>query len=145
MGRPTLYTPELALTICQRLADGESLRSVCRDEAMPGRTAVWQWLDAHPSFANHYARACEMRAEYYVEQAMEIADTPVMGKKTITKASGVEIVEGDMIEHRKLQIDIRKWTAARMAPKRWGVKSPQPPTGDEENGPKLIDPNGEIP
>jgi len=34
-GRPTEYTKELANTICNRIADGNSLRSVCLAEDMP--------------------------------------------------------------------------------------------------------------
>jgi hypothetical protein len=33
-GRPSDYTPEPAALICERITQGESLRSVCRDDAM---------------------------------------------------------------------------------------------------------------
>ena len=39
-GRPSLYTDKLAAKICRRLAEGETLRSVCRDEAMPDKATV---------------------------------------------------------------------------------------------------------
>ena len=39
-GRPGLYTPELAREICERLAEGETLRSVCRDKHMPDERRV---------------------------------------------------------------------------------------------------------
>ncbi len=32
-GRPTLYTEALAAKICRRLAEGETLRSICRDRS----------------------------------------------------------------------------------------------------------------
>ncbi len=34
-GRPSLYTEALAAKICRRLAEGETLRAICRDKAMP--------------------------------------------------------------------------------------------------------------
>ena len=34
-GRPSLYTEPLAAKICRRLAEGESLRGICADKAMP--------------------------------------------------------------------------------------------------------------
>jgi hypothetical protein len=34
-GRPGLYTPETVERICDRLADGESLKGICRDPGMP--------------------------------------------------------------------------------------------------------------
>lgn len=50
----------------------------------------------------------------------KIADTPLLGVKTKTGPNGVEITEGDMIEHRKLQVDTRKWLLARLAAKTYG-------------------------
>ena len=35
IGRPTDYSDELAAEILSRIAMGESMRSVCRDPAMP--------------------------------------------------------------------------------------------------------------
>ena len=35
MGRPTTYTPQLALNICQRIADGESVRSIVEEGQAP--------------------------------------------------------------------------------------------------------------
>jgi hypothetical protein len=43
-GRPTDYTEALAEEICLRLAEGESLVSICREEGMPRRAAVFRWL-----------------------------------------------------------------------------------------------------
>lgn len=86
-----------------------------------------------------------MQAEFYVEQAIEISDTPLIGQKTVTKAAGTEITEGDMIEHRRLQIDIRKWTAARLAPKKYGDPGKQAAADPEDSRPKLIDNNPDIP
>ena len=52
---------------------------------------------------------------------MEIADTPQPGIKRKTLPDGsVETLEGDMIDHRRLQVDTRKWALARMFPKRFG-------------------------
>ncbi len=43
-GRPSLYTEPLAAKICLRLAEGETLRSICRDGAMPDKATVLRWL-----------------------------------------------------------------------------------------------------
>jgi len=47
-GRPTKYTPELGKRICEELASGRTLRSVCRDdETMPDERTVRSWaIDA---------------------------------------------------------------------------------------------------
>ena len=38
-----LYTPALADTICKRIAEGESLRAICRDPGMPSEGTVRGW------------------------------------------------------------------------------------------------------
>ncbi len=45
-GRPSLYTEALAAKICRRLAEGETLRSICRGKAMPAISTVMGWLTA---------------------------------------------------------------------------------------------------
>ena len=34
-GRPSTYGQEIADEVCRRLAGGESLRAICRDEGIP--------------------------------------------------------------------------------------------------------------
>ncbi len=70
-----------------------------------------------------YARAREDQADTLADEIVAIADEPAAGKKTTTKANGdVETVEGDMIEHRRLRVDARKWTAAKLKPKKYGER-----------------------
>lgn len=121
-GRPTIFSAEIAAAICERLANGESLLAICRDLAMPNRSTVYRWLAADKEFCDKYARAREAQADYLAEQALEIADTPQIGIKTKTGPNGMETTEGDMIEHRRLQVDTRKWFAAKVAPKKYGDK-----------------------
>lgn len=59
-GRPSVYTDEIAEEICYRLADGEPLLSICRDEHLPHRATVLRWVvkAGHP-FADRYFEARE--------------------------------------------------------------------------------------
>jgi hypothetical protein len=117
------YSPEIADEICQRLSDGESLRGICGDLHMPSESAVRFWvLDDVNGFAAQYARAREVGYLRLAEEILQIADTPVTGTKSVSKATGMEITEGDMIEHRRLQVDTRKWMLAKMLPKVYGDK-----------------------
>ena len=116
------FSQELFDTICERIADGESLRSICRDDAMPALSTAFKWLDEKPGLSDQYARACEVRQAHLFDEIIDIADTPVVGEKRKTTKDGVEIVEGDMIEHRRLQIEARKWALGRMNPKKYGDK-----------------------
>lgn len=123
-GRPSIYSEQLVDTICSRLAEGESLRKICQDDDMPGRQTVLSWLDddRYAEFRAKYARAREAQADHLAAEIVEIADTPQVGVKTVTKESGIETTEGDMVEHRKLRILARQWYAAKLAPKKYGDK-----------------------
>lgn len=120
MSRPSIFSAELGLQICERIADGESLRAVCSDEAMPGRTTVLRWLAENDAFRGQYAQAREVQADLLAEEIIEIADTPLLGVTTKTSKDGIETTEGDMIAHRRLQVDARKWFASKVAPKKYG-------------------------
>lgn len=121
MGRPSSYTPEIAAEICERLAGGESLISICSADPMPPKSVVFQWLAKNADFADQYARARITWADSEFERMMEIADTPQEGVIVKVNADGKEeITREDMLGHRKLQVDTRKWALARMFPKKYG-------------------------
>lgn len=117
------FTQEIADKICERLSDGESLRSICRDENMPGTTTVLRWLSTNDKFRSQYAHARELQADALADQILDISNTPVIGETiTIKETGGQEIKRADMIEHRRLQIDARKWYAGKLRPKVYGTK-----------------------
>ena len=130
MGRPSSFTQEVADEICELMSDGQSLRDICSADNMPRRTTVYRWLDANEPFRDQYARACEARESELFDQIIEIADTPQIGTKSVSKATGLEITEADMIEHRRLQVEARKWALGKMAPKKYGDKITQEHTGN---------------
>lgn len=117
MGRPSEFTQETADQICTRLVGGESLLAICRDEAMPGASTVFQWLKAHPEFAESYARARDIHAELKFDEIQEIADD---GKRDYTATEAGAVVDHDHIARSRLRVDTLKWRLARMAPKKYG-------------------------
>ncbi len=123
-GRPSDFTSEIADAICERLADGESLKSICFSDGMPHRATVFRWLGAHAEFRDSYARAREAQADALFDEILDIANTPITGEKTKVDKDGnvIEMTKADMIEHRRLQIDARKWIAAKLRPKVYGDK-----------------------
>jgi hypothetical protein len=64
-GRPTGFTPELGKEICMRMAEGESVRSICRDDNMPCRKTINNWLlkPDHKEFLRQYETAENLRAD----------------------------------------------------------------------------------
>lgn len=122
-GRPTDYSQDIADMICERLADGESLRSICEADDLPARSTVFRWLSLHPEFQDQYARAREAQADAIFDEMIDIADNPLIGEKTKTLPDGKkETTTGDMIEHRRLQVETRKWMAGKLRPKKYSDK-----------------------
>jgi Bacteriophage Sf6, terminase small subunit-like len=56
-GRPSDYSAQVAMSICHRLVDGESLRAICGDARMPGRATVFRWIARHKEFRDRYTLA----------------------------------------------------------------------------------------
>ena len=72
-GRPSHYSAEIADTICDRLAGGESLRAICTDAGMPDRATVSRWLAHYEEFRDLYGSARECQAESLVDEILKIA------------------------------------------------------------------------
>ncbi len=121
-GRPSRYTPELAAVICERLAEGETLRSVCRDKAMPDKATVLRWLGdkTKVDFRDQYAHARDMQADALFDEALEIADD--VSGDWFTDKDGRKVLDHEHVQRSRLRVDTRKWAASKMAPKRYGDK-----------------------
>ena len=120
-GRPTKYSQELADTICERLAIGESLRTVCKPDSMPSVSTIFNWFRSQEGFLEQYEKAKQESADAMAEDILEIADNPQMGEiRTIKPDGSVEVKQDEMLGHRRLQIDTRKFLMAKMKPKRYG-------------------------
>lgn len=129
-GRPSSYTEKLADAICERLASGESLRAICRDESMPGMTTVFKWLadPNKPEFVKQYTHAREEQAETLADEIVGIADeecTMVKAIKHPTAAKGDEedlevVFDSTAVARNRLRVEARKWVAAKLKPKKYG-------------------------
>jgi hypothetical protein len=122
-GRPSTYTQAIADAICARIADGQTLRAICREEDMPAWRTVYDWLQADEGFAARFARAREVGADAIAQEVLDIADTPLEGIRTEIGDDGkTKTVSEDMLGHRKLQIETRLKLLAKWFPKKYGEK-----------------------
>lgn len=112
--------------IIEQMVEGKSLREICAQDGYPSMYAFLRLVAADPEVETVYRAAAELRADGLFEKMMAVASTPMQGEKTKTTESddGVktETTTGDMVEHRKLQVDTLKWALARMNPKKYGDK-----------------------
>ncbi len=109
-GRPTKYSLEVAIAICRlmtdRKSDGKpySLKDVCEELGL-NESTVYAWKERHAEFQELYARARLDRADMMAEDVIRVVDT-----------------EDDPARAR-VQMDARKWYAAKLNPKQWGDKT----------------------
>ncbi len=122
VGRPTTFSKEMAETICARMAEGESLRSICRDHYMPHRSSVYQWLRKNAAFADLYTQARELLVEHWADEILTIADdgtTDFVVKKGRNGAE-YEAVDQEHIQRSRLRVDTRKWLMSKLQPRKYG-------------------------
>lgn len=133
IGRPALYTPELAALVCERIALGESLRQVCKDESMPCTTTVMKWALQIPEFAQQYRDAREMLLEHWADETIEIADDGSNDWIERKKSDGAsEIVcDVDHIKRSHLRVHTRFWHLSRLLPKKYGDRTQTELTGKD--------------
>ena len=131
-GRPSTYSDKVANDICIRIALGESLRRICMEDKMPAQSSVYEWLLRHADFAEKYARARELQAETQFDQLIDIVDQPPDLAHVVGKNGELIEVKFDSsyVAWMKLRVDTRKWTAARMAPKKYGEQKQAEQTQD---------------
>lgn len=137
MARPSIYSESLLERICDGLAQGIPLTQICRElqqegiQVAPRTVRDWEADESKPEVSAAIARARELGEYALAEQCLVIADTPLEGEETKLDKDGnvTEVKRGDMLGHRKLQIDTRLKLLAKFNPKRWGDKVSQEISG----------------
>lgn len=125
-GRPTTYTKQLGSAICGRIAQGESVRTICADEAMPAASTIYLWLldSAKHEFSEQYAKARSIQAEMMFEELLEIADdgTNDWMEKENKDGSTYTALDHEHVQRSRLRVDTRKWYLSKVLPKKFGDK-----------------------
>lgn len=127
-GRPSTFTQDMADTICMRLMEGESMRTICKDDDMPCQTTVYKWLNDNEAFAKQYARARDVQADTLADEILQISDDGA--NDTYLDDEGNPRTDHDVVARSRLRVDSRKWLAGKLAPKRYGDRVTQEHTGE---------------
>lgn len=108
MGRPSVFTPEIAAEICERIALDESLIKICEGDHMPSTQTVYRWLHEKPDFRDDYVRARGDQAHTVADQAKKIRDDLAAG----------------LIDHQTANalLNFIKWETGKRNPKAYGDK-----------------------
>jgi len=137
-GRPSTFTQEIADEICRRLAQGEPLAQICRDDNMPAVRTVSDWKKASEAFSADFACAREEGFDQIAADCLDIADET--SNDTLCTEHG-DRPNTEWISRSKLRIETRLKLLAKWDPKRYGDKVTQELTGP---GGGAIDMNWQI-
>ena len=118
MGRHSTYTEEIADEICRRLANGEFLRVICREEGMPHWNTVHDWKQANPEFAGRIAHAREIGFDAIAEDSMVLLEE----KPERTGTQFGDKVDPGYVAWQKNRAEQRLKLLAKWSPKKYGEK-----------------------
>src|SRR5262245_51761229 len=88
------------------MAEGQSLRAVCREPGMPSEGTVRGWaVRDHDGFGERYRAARQLLMEAWADQIVDIADDDALDPRD-----------------RQVRVEVRKWLMSKLAARRYGDK-----------------------
>jgi len=131
---------------CEQLKLGRSLDSICKEPGMPHAATIFDWIRDDPDgIGKDYARAREIGYNFLADEIIALSDkTHELVTVQMRDSAGNLVFESDgtprvqqvlqplsadLIAHKRVQIDTRKWMLSKMLPKVYGDKVTQEHTG----------------
>lgn len=125
IGRPSIYTKELADEICESLAMGMSLRTACKPDHLPAVRTIFYWMRTYPEFLQQYTRAKEESADAMADDMLDIADDGTNDWMEDNYDKGKTpgyAFNGEHVQRSKLRIETRRWLASKLKARKYGDK-----------------------
>jgi transposase-like protein len=136
LGRPTLYTPELAERILHEVADGRSVRDICRADGMPAGSTVRLWVLAdRDGFAARFERARRFAHLDMAEELLEIIDDGRNDwmERRAQQGDPAAAEYRETARRSRLRFDGRRWILARELPDIYGNRTAPAAKAEEYN------------
>jgi len=115
--------PRFMLILDMIQVNGWSLDKSLKVSKMSTET-FYKWVENDPDNAKLYTCACARRADAIFEEIFDIADDTKNDTTQVFDRTGKKIDVPDMewIQRSKLRVDVRKWAAAKLNPRKYGEK-----------------------
>lgn len=126
-GETHKYTQDIADKICKLLAEGMTLREVCRQDGMPPESTVRGWVvDDREGFSAQYTRAREIGYHAMADELLEVADNGsndwMLRKDDDDHGKELYVLNGEHVQRSRIRVDTRKWLLSKALPKIYGDK-----------------------
>lgn len=117
MGRVHVIGPAAVNAVCDLIAEGQSLVSACKSLGYRYSTVSHTLTGENtpPEYEQKYQKAKESRADWLADEIVALADEPL-------PALADGRIDGGLVAQRRLQLDARKWVAAKLRPRTYGDK-----------------------
>jgi len=97
--------------VCDELAKGKSLRSICEhNDKMPAWSTVLQAVQRSEELYEMYSRARAIGAEVLADEMHDLAASPLPADMDPRHMNAE-------VQRRRLEVDTKKWTFAKMQPR----------------------------
>lgn len=145
IGRPSDFNQEIADTICERIAKGETLTDICESLEI-NRIKVYRWTRADEAFRNQYAQAREDQMHSFADEILKTSrdssrDVIETVSEKLDKETGEVIAtkvekrsDNTAVQRDRLIVDSMKFLMARLAPRYYGEKVEQTIQGPDGSG-----------
>lgn len=124
--------------IIYEIESGKSLRYALSTYEMPSSRTFYKWLEEVDENGNltedakekvkRYAHACEQRELILLDEILEIADKQ---DADVIETDNGQVVNHNIIQRNKLQIEARQWTLGKLRPEKYGNKTDITTNGKE--------------
>lgn len=109
-------------SICEKIINGKSLRSVLREtNPIISPSTFFIWLREDDLKSKQYEIATKERSEYMFEEMFDIADDGT--NDYVLNDKGNIVLDTEHVQRSRLRIDTRKWALSKMNPKKYGDKT----------------------
>ena len=88
---------------------------------MPSSRTFFKWIDEDKEKVKQYERSLELRSEMLFDEIIEIADK--QSEDVGEDENGNKVINHNIVQRNRLQIDARKWALSKMFPKKFGDKT----------------------
>ena len=127
------YSLELGAQVCRELAKSpRSIELICREnENFPHFSTVYDWLIDHPEFCEMYDKAKEKQQDILIDDICTRSQHAPDDYYYFDREGNRRIDAGRVALFR-IEVDAKKWQAARLARNKWGDKHDISITADDK-------------
>lgn len=109
---PTVYREEVADAICERVAAGETLSSICADDGMPHAVTFRRWALARKELFEALQAARSLKADALFDEALDKARELAKEPGNSQKVRAVDVLLSQL-----------RWSAGKLDPARYSDRS----------------------